>query len=126
MPNQITWPLEPADPRNFTGTAFMRLVGAANHEEAVKLYYVRFMPGARTNWHVHSGNQILVVTAGTCQYQRAGEPVRELTTGESVRFLPGERHWHGAAPTLQGEHIAINLDIAETTWLEPVSESDLD
>ena len=62
MKQSIDWPLRPADPSNFSGAAFMRLVGEAVSSEPVKVYYVRFQPGARTNWHTHSGDQILLVT----------------------------------------------------------------
>lgn len=121
MPGEIVLPLQPADPRTFSGTAAIRLMAGAEEEVPVKLYYVRFEPGARTFWHSHSGPQILVVTAGRCRYQRDGEPIRELGTGESVRFEPGVRHWHGAVEDQPAEHIAINLDVRETSWQEEVS-----
>jgi quercetin dioxygenase-like cupin family protein len=124
MKQSIDWPLRPADPSNFSGAAFMRLVGEAATSEPVKVYYVRFEPGARTNWHVHSGDQILLVTVGTCRYQITGQPPIDLPVGESVRIRAGTRHWHGAAPTESGEHVAINLDVEETTWLESVSDEE--
>jgi quercetin dioxygenase-like cupin family protein len=124
MSIDITWPLGAADPSNFTGTVFNRLVAAAERDAPIKLYYVHFEPGARTNWHTHSGPQILVVTSGRCRFQREGEPPREIVAGESVRFEPGIRHWHGAAFATAAEHIAINLDARETLWREPVSEAD--
>jgi quercetin dioxygenase-like cupin family protein len=121
MPGEIVLPLQSADPRTFSGTASIRMMGGAEEEVPVKLYYVRFEPGARTFWHSHSGTQILVVTAGRCRYQRDGEPIREIAAGESVQFEPGVRHWHGAAEEQAAEHIAINLDNRETSWQEEVS-----
>jgi quercetin dioxygenase-like cupin family protein len=37
---------------------------------------------------------------------------------------PGEKHWHGAAPTTAMTHIAIQeeLDGQTATWLEKVSD----
>jgi 4-carboxymuconolactone decarboxylase len=124
MPREIVLSLNAADPRTFSGSAFTCLVAAAEREVPIKLYYVRFEAGARTNWHSHSGAQILVVSAGRCRYQKAGEPVREIGAGESVRFEAGIRHWHGAVDGESADHIAVNLDTRETSWLEEVSESD--
>lgn len=110
--------LKPTDAATFSGTAYSGLLAAAETEEFVKLYLVRFEADARTYWHVHSGPQILVVTSGRCRYQRDGEEVRELKVGESVRFEAGVRHWHGAARDEGAEHVAINLDVRETRWQE--------
>ncbi len=124
MSPDISWRLNPTDPSTFSGSAFTRLLGTANSAVPVKLYYVRFEPGARTNWHSHSGTQILVVTEGRCRYQVAGELPGELGAGESVSFAAGVKHWHGALPTEAGEHIAINLTTGDTVWLEPVTEDE--
>jgi 4-carboxymuconolactone decarboxylase len=124
MANDLSFHLKPADSRTFSGSAFTTLMASAEREVQVKLYYVRFEPGARTHWHSHSGDQILVVSAGRCRYQIAEEPVRELETGESVRFRAGVRHWHGATAEHSAEHIAINVDCGETDWAEPVTEAD--
>ena len=120
MNHEINFSLTPADPRTFGGKAFTRIIAAADAEVPLKLYYVRFEPGARTFWHAHHGSQILVVTAGRCRYQRQGEDVNELAEGESVRIESGVRHWHGASEDEAAEHIAVNLDIRETDWFEEV------
>ena len=59
---------------------------------------VTFEPGARTAWHTHPLGQILIVTAGCGRVQREGGPIEEIRPGDVVRFAPGEKHWHGAAP----------------------------
>lgn len=115
---QFTAELQKADSSTFTGTAWTGLLAGAESREAVKLYFVRFEPGARTFWHVHSGPQIIVVTSGRCRFQLEGGPIEEIGAGESVRFEPGERHWHGAAADEGTEHIAINLDPRSTEWQE--------
>ncbi|MEX2582719.1 MAG: cupin domain-containing protein [Gemmatimonadota bacterium] len=124
MPHEISWNLAPADEKTFTGTAHSRLIGASEHDVSIKLYYVRFEAEARTNWHVHSGPQIIVVCSGRCRYQLDGEPIRELESGESIRFEPGVRHWHGAVPGEATEHIAVNLDNARTSWLDRVTDAE--
>ena len=118
MNPEIRFDLNTADPKTFTGPAFMRLIASAEESQMVKLYYVRFDIGGRTFWHAHRGRQILVITSGRCRYQREGEPVMEIGAGESVTFEEGVRHWHGAAEDEAADHIAINLDIRETDWFE--------
>lgn len=86
---------------------------------------VTFEPGARTAWHTHPLGQLLIVTAGCGRVQREGGPVEEIRPGDVVRFEPGEKHWHGAAPTTAMTHIAIQeaLDGKAVDWMEHVSDA---
>jgi quercetin dioxygenase-like cupin family protein len=108
----------------FTGT--VRLdpyfpVGAPARASAAA---VTFEPGARTNWHTHPLGQKLIVTAGCGRVQLWGGPIDEIRPGDVVVIAPGEKHWHGAAPTTAMTHIAIQeeLDGKAVDWLEPVSD----
>jgi quercetin dioxygenase-like cupin family protein len=85
---------------------------------------VTFEPGARTAWHVHPLGQTLIVTAGCGRAQRWGEPIQEIRPGDVVWFAPGEKHWHGAAPTTSMTHLAIQerLDGKTVEWLEKVTD----
>ncbi|MBB3355951.1 cupin domain-containing protein [Rhizobium lentis] len=87
---------------------------------------VTFEPGARTAWHTHPLGQTLIVTAGCGRVQREGGPVEEIRPGDVVWFAPGERHWHGAAPTTAMTHIAIQeqLDGKVVDWLEHVTDTE--
>lgn len=87
---------------------------------------VTFEPGARTNWHKHSGGQILLVLDGEGRYQERGKPVRILHKGDVVRIPLNVEHWHGAAPDSWFTHISVetNLPNNETTWLEPVTAAE--
>lgn len=86
---------------------------------------VTFQPGARTAWHTHPLGQTLIVTAGRGLAQRDGGPLEEIGPGDVVWFPPGEKHWHGAAPSEALTHIAIQerRDGETVTWLEPVSDA---
>jgi quercetin dioxygenase-like cupin family protein len=86
--------------------------------------YVTFEPGARTAWHTHPLGQTLVVTAGSGLVQSWDGPIKEIRPGDVVWFEPGEKHWHGAAPTTAVTHIAIVEKAEEGTveWLEPVND----
>jgi quercetin dioxygenase-like cupin family protein len=85
---------------------------------------VTFEPGARTAWHTHPLGQILVVTAGCGRARREGGPIEEIRPGDVVFFAPGEKHWHGAAPTTAMTHIAIQeaLDGKAVEWMEKVTD----
>jgi len=87
---------------------------------------VTFEPGARTAWHTHPLGQTLIVTAGCGRVQRAGGPIEEIRSGDVVWFPPGEKHWHGAAPTTAMTHIAIVevLDGQSAEWMEKVTDED--
>ncbi len=83
-----------------------------------------FEPGARTAWHTHPLGQTLIVTAGCGRAQRWGGPIEEMQPGDVVWFSPGEKHWHGAAPTTAMTHIAIGelLEGKVVDWMEQVTD----
>ena len=87
---------------------------------------VTFEPGARTAWHTHPLGQTLIVTAGCGRAQRRGGPIEEIRPGDVVWIPPGEKHWHGAAPTTAMTHIAIveQLDGKSADWMEQVSDKE--
>jgi quercetin dioxygenase-like cupin family protein len=85
---------------------------------------VTFEPGARTAWHSHPLGQILIVTAGCGRVQRWGGPIEEIKPGDVVWISPGEKHWHGAAPTTAVVHFAMQeqLDGNMVQWMEKVTD----
>ncbi|MFL6304302.1 MAG: hypothetical protein ACJ72H_12255 [Candidatus Sulfotelmatobacter sp.] len=56
--------------------------------------------------------------------QPEGGPVEEIHPGGVIWFAPGEKHWHGAAPTTAITHIAIQerKDGNMVDWMEHVSD----
>jgi quercetin dioxygenase-like cupin family protein len=86
---------------------------------------VTFEPGGRTAWHTHPLGQTLIVTSGRGRVQREGGPIEEIQPGDVVWFPPGEKHWHGAAPTTAMAHIAIaeSLDGKVVEWMEKVTDA---
>lgn len=85
---------------------------------------VTFEPGARTAWHTHPLGQTLVVIAGCGRAQRWGGPIEEIRPGDVVWISPGEKHWHGGAPTTAMTHIAIQerLEGKAVDWMEKVTD----
>jgi quercetin dioxygenase-like cupin family protein len=56
---------------------------------------------------MHTGGQVLLITAGKGLYQERGNPVRVIKKGEVIKCLPGIEHWHGASPKKKLSHIVI-------------------
>jgi quercetin dioxygenase-like cupin family protein len=107
----------------FTGTVRIDPLFQAPDPARVAGAHVTFEPGARTAWHTHPLGQTLIVTSGCGRAQRIGGPIEEIRPGDVVWFSPGEKHWHGAAPTTGMTHIAIQerLDGKVVDWMEQVS-----
>lgn len=108
----------------FTGTVRIDALFQAPDPALVQGASVTFEPGARTAWHTHPLGQTLIVTAGCGRAQRWGGPIEEIRPGDVVWFAPGEKHWHGAAPTTAMTHIAIQerLDGRVVDWMEKVGD----
>jgi len=108
----------------FTGTVRIRPLFDAPPPARVVAATVTFEPGARTAWHTHPLGQTLFVVSGSGRARRWGGPLEEIGPGDVVWFPPGEKHWHGAAPTTPMTHIAIQekLDGKTVDWMEQVSE----
>jgi quercetin dioxygenase-like cupin family protein len=108
----------------FTGT--VRIDSPFNGSEPARVSgaIVTFEAGARTAWHTHPLGQTLIVTAGCGRVQREGGPIESIQPGDIVWFPPGEKHWHGAAPTTAMTHIAIAelLDGKAVDWMEKVTD----
>jgi quercetin dioxygenase-like cupin family protein len=115
-------PRNPGDPRWFTGDVTLQPLVSSSGPTA-KVLRVQFAPGARTNWHRHTGTQMLIVVEGHCLVQRRGGPIFELQVGDAVSIPPSEEHWHGASLGGSMTHLAINVE-AETEWLAPVTDEE--
>jgi quercetin dioxygenase-like cupin family protein len=108
----------------FTGTVRIDPLFTAPDPALVAGASVTFEPGARTAWHTHPLGQTLIVTSGAGWAQRLGGPVEEIHPGDVIWFAPGEKHWHGAAPSTAMTHIAIQerKDGKMVDWMEHVSD----
>ncbi len=130
MANNINQPFNKGElnPYNefFTGTTYLNMLVKKDDIWNSSIGNVTFEKGARTNWHKHSGGQILLVTAGEGRSMEEGKEVRILKSGDVVQIPPEVKHWHGAAPDSEFAHISIETNIPnnKTTWLEPVSDKE--
>ena len=108
----------------FSGTVRIDPLFEASDPARVGGASVTFEPGARTAWHSHPLGQMLIVTAGCGRTQSWGAPIQEIRPGDVISIPPGEKHWHGAAPTTAMTHIALQgyVDGKAADWMEQVSD----
>ncbi len=102
--------IDPLFPANRSGAGGRQ----CGHVRAGRAHGLAYAP-ARSGPHRHSG----------CgRAQREGGPIEDIRPGDVVVFAPGEKHWHGAAPTTAMTHIAIQeaLDGKAVDWMEKVSD----
>ena len=109
---------------NFTGSVRIDALFNASPPSRTSGGRVTFEPGARTAWHAHPLGQTLIVTTGTGWVQPWAGPTQEIREGDVVWIPPGQKHWHGAAPTTSMTHIAIQefLDGKNVEWMEEVTD----
>jgi len=118
-------PSAKAPPDYFIGAVRLDTLIEAPDPARAHAVSVTFEPGARTTWHTHPLDQILIVTSGRGWAQRCDGPVDEIRPGDVIWFSPGEKHWHGATATTVMTHIAVQeaLEGKTADWLEPVSDA---
>jgi quercetin dioxygenase-like cupin family protein len=110
---------------NFTGTAFLKMLVAADSINQVAVGNVTFEPGARTKWHSHPAGQILLVTDGVGYYQEKGKVKKILRKGDVIKCPRNTPHWHGASADTAFVQIAItSREKGETVWLENVTDAE--
>lgn len=109
----------------FTGQATVAMLFSSNGSRDFGGATVAFEPGARTVWHSHPAGQTLLITEGTGWVQLEGQRRLVVSPGDVVWTPPGVRHWHGATPSTEMTHIAIQgeLDGRTVDWFEPVSDA---
>ncbi len=118
-------PSTPGPAQYFTGSVRIDPLFDAKEPSRTLGACVTFEPCARTAWHTHPLGQTLIVTAGVGRVQSWGDPIEEIRPGDVVWIPPGQKHWHGAAPTTAMTHIAIleQLHGKNADWMEPVTDA---
>lgn len=101
---------------NFTGTI------AVQDSSASRVSRIRFEAGARTNWHVHTEGQVILIEEGQGRSREVGGALTPIAAGQPVYLKANVPHWHGAAP----EQAALQLSVyaGELKWMEPVTDDE--
>ena len=82
-----------------------------------------FAAGARNaTWHMHTAGQLVFAEAGRGRVQLQGQPIKELTVGESAFIPGGTYHWHGASPNENFTMMFVTMGESKTAQGEPVTE----
>jgi quercetin dioxygenase-like cupin family protein len=101
---------------NFTGTIAVQQTTGTNMSR------IRFEAGARTNWHVHSAPQILLIEEGRGRWQEQGDVVKDLPANTPVLTKPNLLHWHGAAPDQAAVQFSVYAGTLE--WKQAVTNEE--
>jgi quercetin dioxygenase-like cupin family protein len=111
--------------KNHTGNVWLKELNAGDSTFDYALAVATFEAGAKLDWHIHPGGQILLILEGTGYYQERGKPVQIVHKGDVIKCLPGVEHWHGASPTSGFTYLATTpIQKGKTIWLEPVTDQD--
>ena len=101
---------------NFTGTI------AVQQTTGMNMSRIRFEAGARTNWHIHSAPQILLIEEGRGRWQEQGDVVKDIPANQPVLTKPNTLHWHGAAPDQAAVQFSVYAGTLE--WKQAVTSEE--
>ena len=101
---------------NVTGTV------AVQPTTGMNMSRIRFEAGARTNWHLHSAGQILLIEEGRGRWQELGDAIKDLPAGQPVLTKPNVLHWHGAAPDQAALQFSVYAGTLE--WKQGVTDDE--
>ena len=79
--------------------------------------YINFAKGVHNKLHVHSNDQVLIVTKGEGIIVTE-EKKFKIKEGDIIWVPAGEKHWHGAVPGSKFTHISITKAHSKLTQLE--------
>ena len=112
-------------PDQFQGEARIERFHIPFPADGPTVFAVHFRAGGRTKPHVHGNGQVLHIAAGRGLVgTRSGRRVVEA--GDMVVVMPGEWHWHGAAPDSPMTHVTVQVagpdsvdwDVDEGDWAD--------
>lgn len=113
-----------ADPAKFSGSVWRTEVLERARDDGLRGHRFVYAPGARSHWHVHTGEQALVVVAGRGLICWEGlDSPRPLHPGDWVHVSPGVPHWHGAAADTVFVHLAVTAS-GVTEWGEEARDAE--
>lgn len=96
----------PNDYALFVGDVAIQDMVTPQNAKGLVVHLVNFDDGAKTQWHTHSAEQVLIVTSGSGIVATRDEEL-SVVSGDVVLVAPKEDHWHGAKPGASMSHFAI-------------------
>lgn len=79
--------------------------------------YINFDKGIKNKLHMHSNDQVLIVTKGK-GIIATEEKEFKIKEGDIIWVPAGEKHWHGAIPGFKLTHISITKAHSKLSQLE--------
>ena len=111
--------------RNHTGNIWLSELNVGDSTFDPGIAMATYDAGARLDWHIHPGGQVLLITEGTGYYQEKGKPIQIVHKGDVIKCPPGVEHWHAASPKSSFAYIAVTpTQKGKTIWLKPVSDEE--
>jgi quercetin dioxygenase-like cupin family protein len=113
---------QPADPRNFSGDVTQTRFLSADETDGASGARFDYAPEARSFWHIHTEEQVIVGMDGVGLAYWAELPeAMTVRPGDWWYVAAGVAHWHGATPSGSFGHLAVNTG-GEVLWLDEVSD----
>ncbi len=107
---------------NHTGKVWLKELSEPDANFTYSIAVATFEPGAKLDWHIHPGGQVLLVMEGSGYYQERGKPIQLIKKGEVIKCLPNVEHWHGASPQNSFTYVATTpAQKGKTIWLKRVT-----
>ncbi len=123
-PNNGNWTKGPSD--RFKGNVWVEYFIKDSSSDFLSSR-VLFEPHARSNWHKHTGKQIIFAIEGEGYYKEQGKQITLLKKGDVVIIQPGTIHSHGSLGKRFTQSVTMNdvNNINTTSWIAAVSEDEL-
>ncbi len=111
-----------SEPKTHTGDIWLKELSAGDETFDAGIASAIYAPGAKLDWHVHPGGQVLLITQGDGYYQEKGKPARLVHKGDVIKSAPGVEHWHGATPTSSFGYVGVTpTRKGKTIWRSRVT-----
>ena len=93
--------------KNHTGDIWLNELNVGDSTFDPGIALATYDAGARLDWHIHPGGQVLLITEGTGYYQEKSKPVQIVHKGDVIKCPPGVEHWHAAAPNSTRRPVSV-------------------
>ena len=110
-------PATDASGQLFTGPVTRQSILIGEQSKQFVVNQINFAKGVRNKFHIHTNEQVLIVTSGKGVCATEKEEVT-VFPGDVILFPAGEKHWHGATPDSDFSHIFITGLDNKTTRIE--------
>src|ERR1700733_6678688 len=78
---------ELSNAKNHTGSIWLSELNVGDSALDPSIAMATYDAGAKLDWHIHPGGQVLLITEGTGYYQERGKPARIVHKGDGSNAL---------------------------------------